>query len=160
VALSEHEQRLLEQMEQALSAEDPRLASTLRGSTAQRRRRRILILSLAGFLLGVAMLVTGVVFPRLVTVGVLGFALMLICAVAGVNSRRRRSPQLFVVDPLVPGGRRVGAAAGQRDGRSGGPSQGGFGRSSGAQRARPVRSGSFMNRIETRWRRRRQERGL
>lgn len=115
--LSEHEQRLLEQMERALSAEDPRLASTLRGSAAARRKQRILALSGAGFLLGAASLVVGIMIPRLVAFAVSGFVVMVICAATAVNSRRRRRPRLFVLDPSVPGGRRVGATAGRQDGR-------------------------------------------
>ena len=38
--LSEHEQRLLEQMERALYAEDPKLASTLRGADLRAHHRR------------------------------------------------------------------------------------------------------------------------
>ena len=41
--LSEEELRLLEQMERALVEEDPKLASTLRGTTMRRHARRQLI---------------------------------------------------------------------------------------------------------------------
>ena len=37
MALSEHEQRLLEQIERALYAEDPKFASTVRGGCASQR---------------------------------------------------------------------------------------------------------------------------
>ena len=158
--LSEHEQRLLEQMERALSAEDPRLASTLRGSAAVRHKQRILALSGAGFLVGVALLVVGIVVPRLATVAVLGFVVMLICAATAVNSRRRRRPQLFVLDPSVPGGRRVGATAGRPDRRPTAAGPSGPGRVTRPDRSRSARSGGLMDRIEARWRRRRQERGL
>ena len=56
--LSEHEQRLLEQMERALYAEDPKFASSLRSS-------------------GVAALVAGAA-TSIVLIGVLGFVLMLV----------------------------------------------------------------------------------
>jgi hypothetical protein len=39
VPLSEHEQRLLEQMERALYAEDPKFVSSLRGADWTARRR-------------------------------------------------------------------------------------------------------------------------
>ena len=42
--LSEEELRLLEQMERALVEEDPKLASTLRGTSFQRAARRRMIL--------------------------------------------------------------------------------------------------------------------
>ena len=38
--LSDHEQRLLEQMERALYAEDPKFATTMRGADLRRRYRR------------------------------------------------------------------------------------------------------------------------
>jgi len=41
--LSEHEQRLLDQMERQLYADDPKLASTLRGSASAAHNRRKLI---------------------------------------------------------------------------------------------------------------------
>ena len=40
MALSDEEQRLLEQMEAALAAEDPKLVNTLRGTGARRVHRR------------------------------------------------------------------------------------------------------------------------
>jgi hypothetical protein len=52
VPLSEHEQRLLEQMEKALYAEDPKLASTLRGSHLRPTDRRRLVLGILAILLG------------------------------------------------------------------------------------------------------------
>ena len=43
VPLSEEELRLLEQMERALVAEDPKLASTLRGTKVRQHQRRAII---------------------------------------------------------------------------------------------------------------------
>ena len=60
MALSEEERRLLEQMEAALAAEDPRLAHTLRGSASNRRiHRRRAALAGVGFVAGAVMLVAG-----------------------------------------------------------------------------------------------------
>src|SRR5215475_2079101 len=56
VPLSEHEQRLLEQMERALYAEDPKFASSMRGADARRHHRRRIVLALAGFVAGVVVL--------------------------------------------------------------------------------------------------------
>ena len=58
--LSEHEQRLLEQMERALYAEDPKLASALRGSDLRMHYRRRALLAGVGFVLGIALLMAGV----------------------------------------------------------------------------------------------------
>ena len=50
--LSEHEQRLLEQMERALYAEDPKFASALRGSDLRGRYRRRALLGAFGVVVG------------------------------------------------------------------------------------------------------------
>ncbi len=77
--LSEHERKLLAQMEEALSADDPRLVSTLTGTRLYPGRKRLL----AGLLLLVAGIV--VIFVGLIVkvtlVGILGF----IVALAGVT---------------------------------------------------------------------------
>lgn len=76
VPLSEEELRLLEQMERALSAEDPKFASALRGTALRRAQRRHAVI--AGIVLagGVALLMTGVI-SRMWIVGVVGFLVML-----------------------------------------------------------------------------------
>ena len=52
--LSEHEQRMLEQMERALYAEDPKFASALEGSGLRTYTRRRVYQAVAGFLVGIA----------------------------------------------------------------------------------------------------------
>jgi hypothetical protein len=89
VPLSEHEQRLLEQMERALYAEDPKFVSSLRGTDLRSHYRRRAVQSAAGFILGLVLLMTGVVRPSLVAVSVLGFVLMLAAAVFAVSSWRK-----------------------------------------------------------------------
>jgi hypothetical protein len=74
--LSEHEQRLLEQMERQLYADDPKLASTLRGTGRNLRSRQRLILGALGVIVGLATLVAGVA-AQLWPLGVLGFLIML-----------------------------------------------------------------------------------
>jgi uncharacterized membrane protein HdeD (DUF308 family) len=74
--LSEHEQRVLEQMERALSAEDPRLVSTLTGAGSAERIRSRLGLAVALVLLGIGTLLGGLI-AKLTFVGVIGFALAL-----------------------------------------------------------------------------------
>src|SRR5882672_4764925 len=59
--LSEHEQRLLDQIERALYAEDPKFASTVRGARLRRPSRRRRLQGIALFVLGIALLVLGVV---------------------------------------------------------------------------------------------------
>jgi len=73
--LSEHEQRLLEQMERQLYADDPKLASTLRGSGRSLRSRHRLLLGVLGVVVGMALLVAGVASAW--PLGVAGFLVML-----------------------------------------------------------------------------------
>ena len=54
VPLSEHEQRLLDQIEQALYAEDPKFASAVRSARARSRVRRSLMLCVLGISAGSA----------------------------------------------------------------------------------------------------------
>lgn len=86
MALSEQEQRLLEQMEAALAAEDPKLAHTLRGSGTRRQHRRRAVLAGLGFLLGIAALLAGMETSPIVSV--LGFVLMLASTVVALTSWR------------------------------------------------------------------------
>ena len=95
--LSEHEQRLLEQMERALYAEDPKFATALEGTGLRARTRRTVYLAAAGFVVGVALLMGGMV-TKLWWVGVVGFVVMLGCAVLAITGWRR-APRLGVADP-------------------------------------------------------------
>ena len=82
--LSEHEQRLLDQIERALYAEDPKFASTVRGARLRPSRRRR-IQGLVLFVLGIALLVCGMLVPLKVfaipVVSVVGFLMMFAGAV-------------------------------------------------------------------------------
>ena len=80
MALSEHEQRLLEQMEKALYAEDPKFATSLRSPALGRASRGRAALGVFGVILGMGVLIAGVAVP-LPALGVLGFAVMLVSAV-------------------------------------------------------------------------------
>lgn len=127
--LSEHEQRLLEQMERALYAEDPKFATALEGAGMRTHTRRRTGWAIAGFVVGIVLLMTGVTLPA-IWISVVGFLLMLTGAVLAVTGwRRTPSPQ---------------------------QSDGGSGRTGRA--ARPRRA-KMMNRIEDRWKRRRDEQG-
>jgi hypothetical protein len=65
VPLSEHEQRLLEQIEAALYAEDPKFAHTYRGTDLRSLLRRRLLRCAVLFLLGAGALAAGLVLPLL-----------------------------------------------------------------------------------------------
>lgn len=86
--LSEHEQRMLEQMERALYAEDPKFASALEGSGLRTYTRRRVYQAVAGFLVGIALLMAGMVAQQ-IWVSVVGFLVMLGCAVLAVTGWRK-----------------------------------------------------------------------
>jgi hypothetical protein len=133
VPLSEEEQRLLEQMEQALVAEDPKFASALRGSALVARSRRHAIMAVLGFLAGVAGLMIGAI-AALTVVAVVGFVLMLISAYVFVTAWRR----------VQQGGDESSASPEPSEGEAS-PSR------------RTRHTGSFIERMEERWRRRRED---
>jgi hypothetical protein len=88
VPLSDHEQRLLEQIERALYAEDPKFASTVSSTDlrthARRRVRRAVVL----LVLGMVALLAGVMVPS-VPVGVAGFCIMLASAGFAASQYKR-----------------------------------------------------------------------
>lgn len=133
--LSEHEQRLLEQMERALYAEDPKFASSLRGKDPRSSFRRRVLLASVGFVVGIVLLMTGLV-AQITPVSILGFLLMLASVFFAVTSYRAvtAAAQLGVVDG------------------------GAVRRPRGAQGRAPSGPG-FMQRLEDRWNRRRDENG-
>ncbi|MEW1626404.1 DUF3040 domain-containing protein [Streptomyces sp. NPDC089173] len=131
--LSEHEQRMLEQMERALYAEDPKFATALEGSGLRTYTRKRVYQAVAGFLVGIALLMAGMVAQQ-IWISVVGFLVMLGCAVLAVTGWRK-APK--------PGEQQQAAADGGVVGA----------------RRRPRQRRSVMNRIEQRWQRRRDEQG-
>lgn len=92
--LSEHEQRLLEQIERALYAEDPKFASTVRGAKMRRPSRRRRLQGAALFLLGLVLLIVGIIVPlrafEVPIVSVFGFLVMFAGAVLAILGGRKR----------------------------------------------------------------------
>ena len=142
--LSEEELRLLEQMERALVEEDPKFASTLRGTSFRRAARRKAVLAGVVFVVGVTVLMTGAVMT-LTAVGILGFVIMLASATFGLAVLRGHAP----------------SAAPAKSEHEHGHGSHGFsvidgGRAGKGSRPRKTRShSSFMERMDERWRRRR-----
>jgi hypothetical protein len=96
VPLSEHEQRLLEQIEQALYAEDPKFAQSWRVRDLRSLQRVRILRAAAVILLGLGLLVAGVVLQGSdivlgVALGVAGFLGMLGGAWLAMSSRQRAS---------------------------------------------------------------------
>jgi hypothetical protein len=85
--LSEHEKRLLDEIEQTLLTDDPGLASSLRSARPQRRTRTLVALAVGAFIAGIALISIGLRQPGVaVTVlGVVGFAFI----VAGTDCALR-----------------------------------------------------------------------
>ncbi|WP_114558642.1 DUF3040 domain-containing protein [Desertihabitans aurantiacus] len=128
MALSEEERRLLEQMEAALAAEDPKLAHTLRGTNRRGVHRRRAALAGVGFFAGVALLLAGLQTQWWVSV--IGFVLMFASVAVAVTAWRPSE------DGVGQDSRRPDPT---RTPGSGGPNAG------------------FMDKMEERWRRRQDE---
>ena len=100
--LSEHEQRLLEQMEKALYAEDPKFATSLRSTPTARAARGRAALGVLGFLAGMGLLIAGVA-TTIIALGVVGFVIMLVGAVMVYSAFSRRPEEPAAADaPPAP----------------------------------------------------------
>ncbi|MGA8209782.1 MAG: DUF3040 domain-containing protein [Nocardioidaceae bacterium] len=146
--LSEEELRLLEQMERALVADDPKLASTLRGTTLRASARRRALLGGAVFVIGVVVLMTGAV-TQVVPLGIAGFVVMLVSAVVALSSWRNQNRAPDKPQPAAGGTPTLSVVDGGRSSRKKAPRGG----------RRSPGSGSMMERFEQRWRRRRDQNG-
>jgi len=131
VPLSEHERRQLDQIEQALRADDPRFADAVAASDPRMHYKRRVIAAALGFLIGGGLLLTGVAL-NVIPIAVAGFVVLLACSLWAVTSYRRMS----------------GISTGRVPAKD---------RASGKERraAKGRRAGSgLMERLEERWRRR------
>lgn len=70
--LSDHEQRLLDEIEQALYAEDPKFAASVRSARTRWRTRRSVALCVIGVVAGLALVLVGLV-ANIVALSVVGF---------------------------------------------------------------------------------------
>ena len=137
--LSEHEQRQLEQIEQALYSEDPKFVHAVRSSDPRVHYKRRAYQAAAGFVLGVGLLLGGVI-SQFIWVGVAGFVVMLVCCMWWLTSWRH-------INALSAGA--LGPARPKAPSRRRRRQQ----RRTGARGAR-VASPGMMARLEERWRRR------
>ncbi|MGC5583655.1 DUF3040 domain-containing protein [Ornithinimicrobium sp. W1679] len=151
--LSEHEQRVLQQMEKALYAEDPRLATTLKSTASgpghglDRRRLALGVLVAVG---GLALVLVGVM-SQMIWVGAIGFLAMVLGG-AWAATPGHHGPTLTSVGP---DGRPRGG--GPRRGGRGGDGGGGGGGGRGPKAPRGPKGGSFMDRMEQQWDRRKEQ---
>jgi hypothetical protein len=129
--LSDHEQRMLDQIESALYAEDPKFASSVRGGNLRAPSARRRLQGGVLFVVGLALLVSGVPFYANVNhafliVSIVGFVVMFGGVVYAITG------------PRVAGGK-------DRPGSESGSSR---------QKKAKGSGGSFTNRMEDRFRRR------
>ncbi|KWX21106.1 MULTISPECIES: DUF3040 domain-containing protein [Mycolicibacterium] len=127
--LSDHEQRMLDQIESALYAEDPKFASSVRGGTLRAPSARRRLQGALLFIVGLAMLVVGVAVKATMIGGfpilsVIGFIVMFGGVVFAITGPRVAGRDRSAAPGATPRQRR------QRGG------------------------GSFTNRMEDRFRRR------
>ena len=141
--LSEHEQRQLEQIEQALYSDYPKLAQSVRSQDPKVHYKRRVVEAAIGFVIGVGLLLAGVI-SKIIFVGVGGFLVMLACAMWALTSWRHMGG--------IVSGKGVAKAQGPPARGQRGRRPAGKGR---RHRAAREKSGlSFMERLEERWRRR------
>ena len=131
--LSEHEQRQLEQIEQALYAEHPRFAKAVRAADPRVHYKRRVVYAVVLFVIGVALLPVGV--SSYIAISVVGFVIMLAsCYWAAMSYRRMNG---LATGKVQLKERRAGRKAKLRGRRS---------------------TGGLGGRLDERWRRRQQGR--
>ena len=137
--LSEHEQRILAEIERRLLEEDPKFAHQV-GSSFRAHLGRRLKLAVAGFVVGLIVVISST-FLENVAVGVAGFVIMLACVFLFVRTMRRRA----TVERPVTGRRPRPGRPRPAQRRQGGGSKGGV--------------DAWWGKMTERWRSRWEERG-
>jgi hypothetical protein len=143
VPLSEHEQRQLEQIEQALYREDPKFGRLVRSSDPRVHYKRKLAQAVVGVIIGGGALAAGVITGR-VYLEAAGAALLLLSLIWAMISWRRHLARVRGARPAR--GRAAAAQAQVRSSRSRGPAA--------AKHPGQTRRARLMERMEERWRRR------
>ncbi len=130
------EPRQLEQIEQALRADDPRFASAVHAADPRVRYKRRGTEAALGFLIGVGLLLAGVVI-NVILIAVAGFVVMLACSMWAVTSSRRMTGTTGRIPAKARrSGKKRRAAKARRCGKQAGS--------------------GLMGRLEERWRHRQQ----
>ena len=130
MALSEHEEALLQQMEEALYAEDPRFASRIEKTKSRGLGRGRVVVGVVAGVAGLALVVFSAMSSN-IWLGAGGFAIM----VAGI---------VYAITPS-----RTKLAAVGSDGKTK--------PRAGKVKASAPRQGTFMERLEERWEKRRRD---
>ena len=153
--LSEEELRLLEQMERALAAEDPKFVSALQGRTLRRVARLRTLSAGVVFLGGIALLMGGTM-AEMPWLGILGFLVMLGSSMVGLAAwRGHRIPEERpTADALFDFDDHPHRFEVLEGGRSGKPRRD---RKPRQRKQRQPKHGTFMQRMEQRWQHRRDQ---
>lgn len=130
MALSEHEEALLQQMEEALYAEDPRFASRIKKTKSRSMHRGRIVVGIVAGLAGLGLVIYSAM-SSLLWLGAIGFAVMVAGIAYAITPRRGRLGTVTEDGTVQPVPR------------------------SRARGAKP--SGTFMERMEQRWERRRRD---
>jgi len=130
VALSEHEEALLQQMEEALYAEDPRFASRIQKTNSRVLGRGRIVAGVVAGVAGLALVVFSAM-SSVIWLGAVGFAIMVGGIVYAITPSK--SKLAAVGNDGTPKPRAGGAKSGQS------------------------KQGSFMERLEERWEKRRRD---
>jgi hypothetical protein len=101
VPLSDHEQRLLDEIEQALYAEDPKFAASVRAARSRSRTRRSVVLCVLGVLAGLALVLVGLI-AQVIALSVVGF--VLVVGSCGYGAQVLRGRQRGSASPAAKGG--------------------------------------------------------
>ena len=131
MALSEHEEALLQQMEEALYAEDPRFASRIEKTKSRGLGRGRVVTGVVAAVVGLALVVFSAMSSG-IWLGAVGFAIM----VAGI------------VYAITPSKSKLAAV-----GNDGTPKA----RRPGKAKTSTSKQGTFMERLEERWEKRRRD---
>ena len=115
--LSDHEQRMLDQIESALYAEDPKFASSVRGGTLRTPSTRRRLQGAALFVIGLAMLVAGIAIPAtrigdFAILSVIGFIVMFGGVVFAITGPRAGKGDRVPNDTAAPRQKRAKGSGG------------------------------------------------
>lgn len=130
MALSDHEEALLQQMEEALYAEDPRFASRIEKTKSRGLGRARVVVGVVAGVAGLALVVFSAMSSA-IWLGAVGFAIMVASIVYAITPSKTK---LAAVD-----------ADGTPKARPG------------KTKASTPRQGTFMERLEERWEKRRRD---